>query len=249
MSRPFSITSLRAALPSPRPSPAAFSLPLASGSSSAFSTTSPASASKTRILAKRKKAAHLAKRAALSAEVNAGRPDPVLGYVVSTAGPSRSSASTSAAPSSSPWDGCRLQRILLRPEAIYAIPPPDYSVDQSPLHHLPGLSQTDKDILFGAVPHASTELAFAEGIEVTNRQRVIDEFGRKEPGKGTDTGSSEVQAALLTQKIRSLAEHVHANPRDNSNMRALKMLVLERARVLKYFKRKHPERLEGELLF
>jgi hypothetical protein len=232
MSRPFSITSLRAALPSPRPSPAAFSLPLASGSSSAFSTTSPASASKTRILAKRKKAAHLAKRAALSAEVNAGRPDPVLGYVVSTAGPSRSSASTSAAPSSSPWDGCRLQRILLRPEAIYAIPPPDYSVDQSPLHHLPGLSQTDKDILFGAVPHASTELAFAgaadesnpqqlalgeqaaqeqkkrsemmhrildlrnaskRGIEVTNRQRVIDEFGRKEPGKGTDTGSSEVQ--------------------------------------------------------
>jgi ribosomal protein S15 len=71
-------------------------------------------------------------------------------------------------------------------------------------------------------------------------------------------------AALLTQKIRSLAEHVHANPRDNSNMRALKMLVLERARVLKYFKRKHPEEaydtlladlglqrraVEGELLF
>jgi small subunit ribosomal protein S15 len=134
--------------------------------------------------------------------------------------------------------------------------------------------------------------ASKKGIEVTNRQRVIDEFGRKEPGKGTDTGSSEVQgepssrqskhgsnrparrvhhpimlstllsilfrglsltrdspaAALLTQKIRSLAEHIHSNPRDNSNMRALKMLVLERARVLKYFKRKHPEEAYDTLL-
>jgi small subunit ribosomal protein S15 len=45
----------------------------------------------------------------------------------------------------------------------------------------------------------------------------------------------------LTQKIRSLAEHLNSNPRDNSNMRALRMLVHHRARVLKYFKRTSPE--------
>jgi small subunit ribosomal protein S15 len=226
MSRPLSVSSLRSALPSIRPFQPTF-LPQAPASSSSFSTTSPALASRTRILAKRKKAAHIAKRAALLAARNAGTPDHILGYVIPDAGPSRVPT-----PPKSPWDGCRLQRTLLRPDAVYSTPAPDYPSGASPGQYLPGLSKADQDILFGALPHAATELALfgaseenhtqrvavlegvegeqrkrtemlqrildlrnasKKGIEVVNRQRVIEEFGRKADGKGMDTGSSQVQ--------------------------------------------------------
>lgn len=131
-----------------------------------------------------------------------------------------------------PWDGCRLQKVLLRPEAIYSAPPVDYAAGKSPEHYLPGLSSEDQQLLFGALPYTSTSLkvrkalntnktidpdahaamtaneegkveqmqrlldlrnASKKGIEVVNRQRVIEEFGGVREGKGENTGSSEVQ--------------------------------------------------------
>lgn len=73
-----------------------------------------------------------------------------------------------------------------------------------------------------------------KGIEVVNRQRIVDEFGNGQ------SGSSEVQAALLTLKIRSLHEHLSSHPRDTHNRRPLRSLVHKRASILKYLKRSQP---------
>jgi small subunit ribosomal protein S15 len=48
----------------------------------------------------------------------------------------------------------------------------------------------------------------------------------------------------LTHKIRSLAEHLSANPKDNSNKRSLRSLVHKRQQILKYFARKEPLQYE-----
>lgn len=57
-----------------------------------------------------------------------------------------------------------------------------------------------------------------------------------------DTGSSEVQAAIATVKIRNLFQHIKENKKDNRNTRTLRMLVQHRQRILRYLKRDNPER-------
>jgi small subunit ribosomal protein S15 len=51
---------------------------------------------------------------------------------------------------------------------------------------------------------------------------------------GTDTGSPEVQVALLTERINQLTDHLKANPHDHSSRRGLLMLVGQRRRHLNY---------------
>ncbi|MBO8427631.1 MAG: 30S ribosomal protein S15 [Firmicutes bacterium] len=53
-----------------------------------------------------------------------------------------------------------------------------------------------------------------------------------------DTGSTEVQVALLTSKIKALTEHLKANDKDNSARRALLVLVGKRKSLLAYLERK-----------
>ncbi|KAK6343209.1 hypothetical protein TWF730_010809 [Orbilia blumenaviensis] len=60
----------------------------------------------------------------------------------------------------------------------------------------------------------------------------------KTPRVGRDTGSSEVQAALLTIKIRTLANQLEANTHDKMNKRNLRLMVHKRQKLLKYLKRK-----------
>lgn len=60
----------------------------------------------------------------------------------------------------------------------------------------------------------------------------------KTPRVGPDTGSSEVQAAVLTAKIRVLAEHLTTNKKDKMNKRNLRLLLHKRQKILKYLKRK-----------
>ncbi|KAF3918671.1 hypothetical protein AA313_de0206087 [Arthrobotrys entomopaga] len=60
----------------------------------------------------------------------------------------------------------------------------------------------------------------------------------KTPRVGRDTGSSEVQAALLTMKIRTLAKQLETNPHDKMNKRNLRLMVHRRQKHLKYLKRK-----------
>ena len=58
----------------------------------------------------------------------------------------------------------------------------------------------------------------------------------------TDTGSPEVQVALLTQRINELTEHFKTHVKDNHSRRGLLKLVSQRRRLLDYLRRKDAER-------
>lgn len=67
-------------------------------------------------------------------------------------------------------------------------------------------------------------------MELTNKKSVIENFAQH----ATDTGSSEVQIALLTKGILELTEHCKKNKKDFSSKRGLLRKVEERKRHLKY---------------
>ena len=58
----------------------------------------------------------------------------------------------------------------------------------------------------------------------------------------TDTGSPEVQVALLTRRINDLTEHFKTHVKDNHSRRGLLKLVSQRLRLLDYLRRKDAER-------
>jgi small subunit ribosomal protein S15 len=58
----------------------------------------------------------------------------------------------------------------------------------------------------------------------------------------TDTGSTEVQVALLTQRIRDLTEHLRTHKHDHHTRRGLLQLVGQRRRLLNYLKKSEVER-------
>lgn len=53
----------------------------------------------------------------------------------------------------------------------------------------------------------------------------------------SDTGSAEVQVALLTREIKALADHLKKNPKDNHSRRGLLMMVGKRRRFLQYLEK------------
>ena len=63
-----------------------------------------------------------------------------------------------------------------------------------------------------------------------DKQKIIEKFGQK---KG-DTGSPEVQAALLSHKIEKLTEHLDINKKDNHSRRGLLKVIAKRRRILNY---------------
>jgi small subunit ribosomal protein S15 len=71
----------------------------------------------------------------------------------------------------------------------------------------------------------------------SDKQKIIEKFG-KNP---SDSGSSKVQIALLTERINYLTEHLAKNPKDFSTRRTLSILVSRRKSLLSYFKRKNKE--------
>ncbi len=70
------------------------------------------------------------------------------------------------------------------------------------------------------------------------KQEIIKAYGRKEG----DTGSTEVQIALLTERIDHLTEHLKANPNDKHSRRGLFQLVGKRKGLLKYLESKDIEK-------
>ena len=66
------------------------------------------------------------------------------------------------------------------------------------------------------------------------KQQLIQGFGIKED----DTGSPEVQIALLTERIKGLTDHLRAFPKDNHSRRGLLKLVGQRRRLLAYLIKK-----------
>ena len=68
----------------------------------------------------------------------------------------------------------------------------------------------------------------------------------KEHGRGTgDTGSTEVQVAILTERIKNLTEHFKTHAKDNHSRRGLIKLVSQRRRLLDYVKACDQKRYEG----
>ena len=74
-------------------------------------------------------------------------------------------------------------------------------------------------------------------INLKNKQEIIAKFG----ADAKDTGSAEVQIAMLTQKISELTEHMKANKKDFATKRGLLMMVGKRKRLLSYLKSKNLE--------
>lgn len=66
------------------------------------------------------------------------------------------------------------------------------------------------------------------------KQEIIQQYGRKEG----DTGSPEVQIALLTERITHLTEHLKSHQKDHHSRRGLLMLVGQRRGLLNYLKSK-----------
>jgi len=67
---------------------------------------------------------------------------------------------------------------------------------------------------------------------------VVQKFGKNEK----DTGTSEVQIALLTERINQLTEHCKQFKKDKSSQRGLLILVGQRRRMLKYIQRSNLEK-------
>ena len=63
------------------------------------------------------------------------------------------------------------------------------------------------------------------------------EYGKKFGKDSNDTGSSEVQIAILTHRIRELTEHVKIHKKDHHTRRGLVMLVAKRKKMMKYLMR------------
>ncbi len=66
------------------------------------------------------------------------------------------------------------------------------------------------------------------------KAEIIAAYGKKEG----DTGSTEVQVALLTERINELTEHLKVNQKDNHSRRGLLKMVGQRRRLLAYLKKK-----------
>ncbi|HOK81402.1 MAG: 30S ribosomal protein S15 [Clostridiales bacterium] len=75
-------------------------------------------------------------------------------------------------------------------------------------------------------------------MEINKKTEVIAKFARKEG----DTGSPEVQVALLTTRIEELTEHLLKHPKDHSSRRGLLKMVGKRRNLLNYLKDKDIER-------
>ena len=70
------------------------------------------------------------------------------------------------------------------------------------------------------------------------KKKIVEEFGRHE----SDTGSAEVQVAILTERINQLADHLKSHKKDFSSRRGLLKLVGKRSALLKYLIRSNVTR-------
>jgi small subunit ribosomal protein S15 len=71
-------------------------------------------------------------------------------------------------------------------------------------------------------------------ITAERKQALIHEYARGE----SDTGSPEVQAAILSERIRNLTDHLQTHPKDFHSRRGLLVMVGQRRRLLDYLKGK-----------
>ncbi len=73
------------------------------------------------------------------------------------------------------------------------------------------------------------------------KTQLIEEYRLSE----SDTGSAEVQIALLTERISTLTDHFKVHPKDRHSRRGLLMMVSQRRRLLDYLKRRDDARYQA----
>jgi small subunit ribosomal protein S15 len=78
-------------------------------------------------------------------------------------------------------------------------------------------------------------------IAQAKKAELIKEYGQTDG----DTGSPEVQCAILTERILNLTEHMKANVKDFSSRRSLLILVARRRKLLQYVQKQSRERYEA----
>jgi small subunit ribosomal protein S15 len=75
------------------------------------------------------------------------------------------------------------------------------------------------------------------GLTTEAKKEIVEQYGKRP----ADTGSPEVQIALLTRRINELTAHMQANHKDHHSRRGLLKLVGQRRRLLNYLQRKDLE--------
>ena len=110
------------------------------------------------------------------------------------------------------------------------------------LHRMP--SQTEANGKRGSMPHDRAHSVEKGGImpsklSITKERtaELVKEFGRDEK----DCGNSNVQVAIMTERIRNLTEHLKAHPKDHHTRRGLMQLIGKRRSMLKYIKNRDIE--------
>ncbi len=78
-------------------------------------------------------------------------------------------------------------------------------------------------------------------LDKAKKAEIIAKYSRGE----NDTGSAEVQIALITERIRYLTEHLKKNKKDHSSRLGLLKLVGQRRRLMRYLKRKDISRFNA----
>jgi small subunit ribosomal protein S15 len=82
------------------------------------------------------------------------------------------------------------------------------------------------------------EIADVMGLDKDTKTKLIEEFSRHK----SDTGSPEVQVAILSSRITQLTDHLRINSHDESSRRGLLKMVGRRRRLLAYIRRQDYER-------
>ena len=77
-------------------------------------------------------------------------------------------------------------------------------------------------------------------LQVAQKAQIVQQFQRS----GSDTGSPEVQVAVLSERIRNLTEHLKEHSKDFHSRRGLLIMVGQRRGLLDYLKRKDSKRYE-----
>jgi len=78
-------------------------------------------------------------------------------------------------------------------------------------------------------------------ITAERKQTLITEYATK----SGDTGSPEVQVAILSERIKNLTDHLQGHKKDNHSRRGLLVMVGQRRRLLDYLKGTAPDRYEN----
>lgn len=78
-------------------------------------------------------------------------------------------------------------------------------------------------------------------LEKEEKKKILKDFAQHEG----DTGSPEVQVALLTERIKRLTGHLKGHKQDTHSRRGLLQMVNKRRRILIYLTKKEPDRYKG----